>query len=125
MALRNQRTEADLARINRRLRRMPRHMKDELRDALEASADELVAMQKRLAPVETGALRDSIHWREGDHELQIKVGAGSDEVFYAGFVEFGDKDTPAHPYFFPTYRVLRKRIRSRASRAVRKAARRK
>lgn len=39
------------------------------------------------------------------------------------FVEFGTVDTRAQPFMFPAYRVLRKRVRSRISRAIGKAIR--
>jgi HK97 gp10 family phage protein len=107
--------------INRRLLAMPAHVKREMRVALDKSADELVAMQQRLVPVDTGALRESIRKRDGEHELEIKVTAGDRKAYYAAIVEFGDHDTAAQPYFFVAYRTQKKRIRGRASRAAGKA----
>ena len=112
-----------LERLKRRLAKLPKKMKAEVKVALEKSADELVAMQRRLVPVDQGDLRDSIQKRDGNHELSVEVVAGSDKAFYATFVEFGTRERPAQPFFFPPYRALRKRIKSRTSRAVGKAVR--
>lgn len=110
-------------RLKARLQAIPGRMRAEVRAAIEKSADELVGMQQRLAPVDDGVLRDSIRKEPGDHDLAVAVKAGSDAAFYARFVEFGTQRTPAQPFFFPAYRALRKRIRARISRAVRKAVR--
>lgn len=113
-----------LARLKERFARIPQRMRTEVRLALEKGAGELVDMQKRLVPVQHGDLRDSIRWEDGRHELSVEVKAGNQKAFYARMVEFGTVKTPAHPYFFPAYRALRKRIRSRISRAIGKAVRR-
>jgi HK97 gp10 family phage protein len=73
----------------------------------------------------------------GAGNLVITVYAGGGDAFYARWVEFGTSPhlqggrfagtqhpgTVAQPFFFPAYRTLRKRIRSRTSRALRSAAR--
>lgn len=112
-----------LDRLKKRLARLPARMKAEVRASLEKSADELVAMQKRLVPVDDGDLRDSIRWEGGRHELSIDVKAGDNKAFYARFVEFGVLARPASPFFFPAFRASRKRIKGRTARAVRKAVR--
>lgn len=122
-----------LDRLKRRLARLPAKMKAEVKVSLEQSADELVAMQKRLVPIDQGDLRDSIRKEEGRHELSVTVTAGGPATTrrvrkgadvsydYALGQEFGTTDMPAQPFFFPAYRALRRRIRGRTSRAVRKA----
>ena len=52
---------------------------------------------KRLAPVRTGRLRNSIYWRKTGF-LGYMVGAA---VYYAGFVEFGTRYMRARPYLRP------------------------
>ncbi|WP_342643448.1 HK97-gp10 family putative phage morphogenesis protein [Rhodoligotrophos ferricapiens] len=124
-----------LEKLRAKLRALPAETKRQLREALDHNADELVAMQKRLAPRgPTGNLIRSIQKRDGEHELQIKVGAGGPlttkpvrngatvEFDYSGAVEFGTSDTAAKPFFFPSYRALRRRMRGRTSRATSKAA---
>lgn len=118
---------------------MPKNVENATRKAMEKSASELVEMMKRLVPVDDGDLRNSIGWTWGDvpagsavilksgggkeyAAMQIKVFAGNDKVFYARFVEFGTKSgKPAHPFFFPSWRALRKRIKSRIVREQKKA----
>ena len=56
---------------------------------------------QRLAPVRTGALRDSIYWRKV-RELIYEIGA---TVAYAIYVEYGTWKMRAQPYLRPA--VLR------------------
>ena len=157
-----------LQALTAQMRRMPRETKSAIKQALAQSADELVAMQKRLAPVDSGKLRDSITqtWGgidapkyaafrrkgkgtksrlAGDPDLSVTITAGNNAVRYAHLVEFGTAphviraknakalgkdgqfgDKVNHPgaqkspFFFPAYRSLRKKIKSRITRATRK-----
>lgn len=109
------------------------------RDALEKGAQELVDMIRSLAPVEDGFLLASIGWTWGDPpkgsialddiapaedpSMRIVVYAGSELAFYARWVEFGTSKAPAHPFFWPAYRAMRSRIKSRITRAINKAIR--
>lgn len=99
-----------LEKLRRRLKRMPQVSKTEIRKAIGDSAAEIVAMQKRNAPVDEGDLRDSIGWTfgeapstratgafrakratfvtEGD-DIRATIYAGDDKAFYARWVEFG------------------------------------
>ncbi len=92
----------------------------EIETALRKSADEMASMARALAPVDEGDLRDSIQVVDGDHELQVRVVATD---YKAGWVEHGVAHRPATPFFFPSYRAVRTRARSRISRAVNAAAR--
>jgi HK97 gp10 family phage protein len=74
---------------------------------------------------------------KGAGNLAITIYAGDDRAYYSRWVEFGTAPhaqgglfagtqhpgLPARPFFFPSYRALRKRTRSRVSRAIRNAAR--
>jgi HK97 gp10 family phage protein len=118
-----------LEALKRKFAALPRAVREEIKAALVKSADELVGMQKRLAPVRTGALRDSIHYEIEDDGVRAVV---STDLFYSRFVEFGtpphenqgefkgseNPGAPARPFFYPAYRALRKRIKSRLSRSV-------
>lgn len=108
--------------LKRRLAAFTAETKAEVRKALDASADEMVATARALAPVDEGDLRASIRKADGDHELEVSVLAGDERAFYARFVEFGRAGQPARPFFWPAYRALQKRIRSRISRATNAAA---
>lgn len=115
--------------LKRKFAAMPRAVREEIKAALIKSADELVGMQKRLAPVRTGELRDSIHYEIEDDGLRAVVSA---DDWKARFIEFGTRPhenqgefkgsenpgTPARPFFYPAYRALRTRIKSRLSRAI-------
>ncbi len=75
-------------------------VQDALEDALEAVAQEA----KALAPVQTGALQNSIHslvWRDGDSVC------GSVEacVPYAARVELGAPGRPATPFLYPAWQT--------------------
>ena len=128
------------ARLERKLRALPQAAKREIRAALEASAEEIVALAKSLVPEVSGDLRESIGWTWGrapkasmtlgrvaadslGADLTITIYSGNSEAFYARWVEFGTQKAAAQPYFYPAYRALRRRARSRTSRAVNKAAR--
>lgn len=72
----------------------------------------------------------------GDPDLTVTITAGNSAVRYAHLVEFptaphkvGGKfkgaqhpGTQAQPFFYPAYRALRRRIKSRVTRAAKKAA---
>lgn len=126
-----------LDRLRKKLNAIPEISRQEIRKALEKSAEEIVALAKSLVPVATGELRDSIGWTWGDapsgsmvlaeasgpDDLKITVFAGNSEAFYARWVEFGTTKMQHQPFFYPAYRALRKRVRGRITRATRKAAR--
>lgn len=168
-----------------KLRAIPAKVRPAVRKAIETGADEIVAMQQRLVPVDSGALRASIRVEmggvalassgvlsggggrrgrgsrsggaaggviAGDPDLTATIVAGNAEAYYARFVEFGTAphtikpkntqgalyipgrgwlkpgegiDHPgssARPFFFGPFRALRRKVRSRVSRAIRKAA---
>lgn len=117
---------------------IPAKVEATTRKAMEKSAQELVDMMKRLVPVDSGDLRDSIGWTWGDAPkgsftilkasggaaysgLRIVVYAGNREAFYARWQEFGTQKQAAQPFFFPSYRTLRRRIKSRITREMKKA----
>ena len=141
-----------LTDLNRKLALLPITQKKLVHKALRKNAEEVTAMQKRLVPVRAtgrkrGALKRSIRFKFFD-PLKMEMSAGDQRkrgVFYARFVEFGTRPgkrgrkitvsgrkrkqlrthpgTRAQPFFFPAYRSLRKRVRSRLTRSITKAAR--
>jgi len=93
-----------IADMNRKFAAMPKRVENAAQQAMEKGAEELVAMMKRLAPVDDGDLRDSIGWTWGkapvgaaviaesagvERGLKLVVYAGNAKAFYAAFVEFG------------------------------------
>lgn len=119
--------------LNKALAAMPRKVEIATRKAMEKGADELVAMMQRLVPVDQGDLRASIGWTWGEAPKGATVLAESapDERglkitvyatdFKAHWLEFGTVKMRAQPYFFPSWRTLRKRIKSRIVREQKKA----
>ncbi len=138
-----------LDRLNRKLAKLPAVARQMIRQAMEAKANEIVAMMKNLVPVDDGTLRDSIGWTwgkapkgsltlasvqaTGDSDMTLTIYAGNKEAFYARWVEFGTArhengglfagsihpGTTAQPFFFISWRANKRRT----VRAVRKASR--
>lgn len=130
-------------KLKQKFQRMPQAVRDEILKAIPASAGELVAMQKRLAPRDKGALENSIRYEADQFRAvvmaggtaatrrEVRKGSGqfTDE---AVLVEFGTKPhivggkfagakhpgTPARPFFFPAWRAMKKRIKGRLSRSI-------
>ncbi|SDI95823.1 HK97-gp10 family putative phage morphogenesis protein [Salipiger marinus] len=138
----------NLARLDRKLKRLPTATKTRIRAAMEKGADKIVAMMKRLAPSSSdgshgqppGTLRDSIGWTWGQApkgsfaiatlkgagvggDLTLTIYAGSTIAFYARWLEFGTTKMPASPYFYVSWRAYRKEVRREVRKAVRDAAR--
>jgi HK97 gp10 family phage protein len=129
-----------IQRLMRRLDGIPDAIKQDMQPAVVKSADELADLQRRLAERsrDTGALIDSIEVTQPGgttppysqpggsrtaHELQALVTVGDHVVRYPHLVEYGTKDAPAQPFFWPAVRSLQKRINNRLNRAARKAIR--
>ena len=131
-------------RLQARLAKVPDIARAAAAKAMEEGAAEVVAEMKRLAPVESGKLRDSINWTWGDvpagsftiadirsgknageqyATLRIRIYAGNREAFYARWQEFGTKDHPAQPFFHVTWRKEKPKFRNRIRAAVRAAIR--
>ncbi|MBZ9888124.1 HK97 gp10 family phage protein [Mesorhizobium sp. BR1-1-3] len=126
-----------VAAMKAKLMRMPAVVESRARDAMEKGADEIVAMMKRLVPVEFGDLRDSIGWNwdtnpagtkilgtarsRVEGSLRLVIYAGDDKAFYARMQEFGTQKMAANPYFFVSYRTLKSRAKRRVVVASRTA----
>lgn len=54
----------------------------------------------------------------GDTRGIAKGGSGRLKYDYSRAIEFGTKDQPAHPFFWPSWRLRRKRIKSRMRRKI-------
>lgn len=130
--------------LARKLARMPDVARKDISDAIAKGATEIVTFQKAAVPVQSGRLRDSIGWQWGGRGLfgqlrgdarlsavimaggatttkEVRSGSGVDYDYALG-QEFGTADTSAQPFFFPGYRLGKRRARSRITRAANKAA---
>lgn len=137
-----------IAQLTKKLTKdVPARVHAAARAAMEQGADETVAMMKRLVPVKEGDLRDSIGWTWGEapagamilgtvqgrgyKTMRITIYAGNEKTIVtnergvqfqnARLQEFGTQAMEANPFFFTTWRTMKKRVRSRISRNVRKA----
>lgn len=127
------RTAEQVARVKRRIEAIPVDARALIKKALDKSADELVSLQQRSVPKDEGDLARSIRKESGDHDLAARVVAGgplttrpvrqgkSATYDYALAIEHGTSTRPAQPFFYPSYRLLKRRIKSRLARAVRAA----
>ncbi|WP_347311367.1 HK97 gp10 family phage protein [Defluviimonas sp. SAOS-178_SWC] len=153
-------------RLRARFRALPKEIRQAVRDEMERAAEDYVALMRRLAPRgKSGKLAASIGWTWGDApsgaivvqqmygdgptniDMRITIFAGSDEVFYARFVEFGTRahalalnasvergkrqdqggwhpGATAQPFFFPAVRAKKRTTTRRINATAVKAARR-
>lgn len=139
-----------LAQLQRKFKQMTPAVREAAKAAVIKGAEELAAMQRSLAPVDDGGLRNSIHvtmpgettppysqpgGRRTAFPEEAIVTAGNTHVRYAHLVEFGTAPhvqggqfagtqhpgTRPQPFFWPSYRALRRRIQSRITRSINKA----
>lgn len=155
--------KGDYSSLEKRLKAIPKAVRDAVRPALQKSGEELTAAIRNITPVRTGKLRESVDWNFGDpkpgarlkvaggapgEDLRVSVSAGGEGAFYAPFVEFGTKagtkrgrtpdatrpgktrkvyrthpGTQAQPFFYGTFRLMRKRLSRRIKTAIGKAVR--
>lgn len=137
-----------LPKLKARLEKLREQTRAEVSQTLAEAGDKIVAMMKRQVPVDSGALRDSIGWTFGDApkysqrvatgkagDIRITIFAGNSKVRYAHLVEFGTAPhtvggefagaqhpgTTAQPFFFSSYRALRKEVTRMLRKAIRDA----
>jgi len=92
--------------LERKLRRLPKLMTDEIRRAMEAVADDIVRMMKSLVAVDNGDLQKTIGWTWGEAPkgsltvakiapknigvgLELTIFAGNSEIYWGRWIEFG------------------------------------
>lgn len=85
--------------------------------AVRAAALQVEGVAKNLAPVDTGALKNSIH-TERKGEMEYTVGDG---VEYGIFQELGTHKMPAHPFLIPALKRVVKFINDEVEKAYDKA----
>ena len=129
---------AQTARLQRRLAAIPQAVKRAVEPALVQSGNELAAAMRALAPEDTGDLKDSIavtlpgqstppYSQPGGSQVakenQVLVTVGNHVVRYPHLVEYGTANAAAQPFFWPAFRLKRKRLANRIKRAISKAVR--
>lgn len=128
----------EIARLQRRHGRIVQVAANVPFTALPSVAATIVEEMKRQAPVlpaatderQPGELRDSIVATPGGKVTPegrtvplnaVIISAGSDQVPYAAYVEFGTSKAPAEPFFYPTIRLMAQRTQQAVLGAWRKA----
>ena len=128
--------DGGLSKFQKRLRAIPEAAREAVVPALAKSAEEIARVQRQLAPVDQGDLRDSIavtlpgqttpaYSQPGGSRtagpLEAVITVGNTDVRYPHLVEYGTTTSDAQPFFWPAVRLGRKRATNRIKRAVRKA----
>lgn len=131
-----------LASLNRRMKAIPVAVRRAVVPALVKGAEEIAAAQKALAPDDPSTLvldlKRSIEVTAPGQatpaysqpggarvagELEALVTAGNTHVRYAHLQEYGTTRHAAQPFFWPGFRLARKRAANRIKRAIGKAVR--
>lgn len=121
----------------RKFQAMPQAVQDEIGRAVPKAAEDLVGMMKRLVPKDKGTLSNSIHYELVEPFKAQVIAGGTPETKRGVFdesllVEYGTKEhiaggmfkgatipaEPARPYFWPSWRAEKKRIKGLFSRAI-------
>lgn len=130
--------DGGLTKLQRRLKALPEEVKKAVQPALEKSAEEITGAMKQFAESsrDTGGLIDSIaitlpsertpaYSQPGGakvvEENQVAITVGNSGVRYPHFVEYGTSKAAAQPFFWPAFRLHRKRAERRIKAAIRKA----
>lgn len=118
-----------------RFRALTKDMQEEVHksavDELNSQGDALVALMQAASPKDKGNLVHSIRKIPGKQDTQIRIVAGgaltirasvsSRPMDYSRVDEFGSIHMTARPFFFPTYRLMKKKIISAMKRNITKA----
>jgi len=137
-----------LSSLNRKLAKLPIVARQMIRQQMEKTAEQIVAMMQSLVPVAEMVLYESIGWTwgrapkgsmvvasvdsTGDDRMTITIYAGSRDAYYAKWVEFGtakhenggifagseNPGTKAQPFFYVSWRANKRRARSAVARSV-------
>lgn len=125
-----------LKSFQKRMRAIPAEVRKSVEPALAQGAYEAAEMMEQLAPERTGDLVGSIqvtlagqatpaYSQPGGATVvpsnAALVTVGNTDVRYAHLVEYGTSKTPAQPFFWPAWRLVRKRAENRIKRAIAKA----
>lgn len=129
-----------LASFQNRMRAIPEAVREGVKPSLISAADLVAGAIRDLAPVDEGDLRASIavtgplentppYSQPGGSgfvpENMAAVTVGNVNVRYAHLLEYGTTHAPAHPYFWPGFRLTRKkalsRIKAGMTRAIKRA----
>lgn len=92
------------------LERIPKEMDGDVEAVLEANAAEIVADAKRMAPVDTGKLRQSQGFEKTGDKTYVVRSNATGLAPYDVFVEYGTRFQQAKAFFFPAVFKGRSRL---------------
>lgn len=128
-----------LEQLQRKLKDLPDHLKEEIDLELKASAMTIEAAAKRDAPVDTGFLRNGIsHSKKGEllyeivsaarYSAYLEFGTGAGVLVPVGFEEFAmqfkgkskyiTKGITPHPFFINNYLIEKPKLIARIKKIV-------
>lgn len=115
-----------MAELKTHFRTIGRAAPKVVREVLIQTADDIVAMAKELAPVDTGALRDSYMFSiEGPDRILvgslaniINPNSKKAATEYAAYVEYGTSQNVAQPHFVPAFRTAQETFEARLRQAL-------
>lgn len=95
---------------------------------LSAQAEDLARTIESVAPSHEGVLKTTVKVVQGKKDTTVRIVAGGQKTVrpsisskpydYARADEFGTVNMPAKPFFFPTYRLRKKKIVSAMKRKI-------
>lgn len=135
--------DGGIGRLKNRLAAIPRNVKDAVQPSLLKQANTIADTMRRFAPDDPATdapdLKSSITVTPGGGqtpaysqpggamtvpENAVAITVGNTDVRYPHLQEYGTKHHPAHPFFWPAFRIHRTKvqraIKSAVGRAVRK-----
>lgn len=122
------------AKLRRKLQAIPRVARREIEAAIQKSAAEMVVQMQNFVPVDEGILKSTIGFTFDRSLLRATIVAGGEATTrpvregasatydYAFAQEFGTQEMEANPFFYPAYRLGKRRAKGRITRAINKAA---
>lgn len=123
-----------VAQFQQLMERIPKEVAAELEGAVTDAAEGMAAQMRQAVPLGADGrneLLESIRVTPGKHPLRKVIRAGGDltrrksasgrEYDYARAQEFGTQDAPAQPFFWPIYRLMKKRFKAQIARKAKKA----
>ncbi|WP_353428929.1 HK97-gp10 family putative phage morphogenesis protein [Paracoccus denitrificans] len=128
--------DGGLPSFQKRMRAIPKAAREAVKPALFKSAYEIQDAMEALAPEDTGDLIGSItvtgpgqstppYSQPGGSmvvpENEVAITVGNTAVRYPHLVEYGTVNSQAQPFFWPAFRLTRKRALARIKRAIGKA----
>lgn len=130
--------DGGLSSFQKRMQAIPKAAREAVKPALMQSAYQIQDTMEALAPEDTGDLKNSItvtgpgeatppYSQPGGAstvpENAVAITVGNTDVRYAHLVEYGTGRTTAQPFFWPGFRMTRKKALARIKSAIGKAIR--